>query len=38
MESAERIQWRDRYSQAASRIKAGATPENAGVPGLGTRE
>jgi hypothetical protein len=38
VESAERIQWRDRYSQAARRIMAGATPENAGIPGLGTQE
>ena len=37
-ESAERIQWRDRYSQAARAIEAGATPENTGIPGVGTRE
>lgn len=38
IESAERIQWRDRYSQAVRAIEAGATPENTGIPGVGTRE
>ena len=36
IDSAERIEWRDRYSQAARTIEAGAAPEDTGIPGVGT--
>ena len=32
---AERIQWRDRYATAARQIRAGARPEDVGIPGVG---
>ncbi len=38
VDSAERIQWRDRYSHAARRIEAGAAPEETGIFGVGTQE
>ena len=38
IDSAERIKWRDRYSQAARSIEAGIAPVDAGIPGVGTRE
>jgi hypothetical protein len=33
----ERIRLRDRYRIAAHRIRAGTPPEDAGIPGVGTR-
>jgi hypothetical protein len=38
IDSAERIKWRDRYSQAARAIEAGIAPLDAGIPGVGTQE
>ncbi len=38
VDSADRIIWRDRYSQAAHAIDAGITPADTGIPGVGTRE
>ena len=38
IDSAERIDWRDRYILAARRIEAGAAPEDTGIPGLENRE
>ena len=32
---ADRVQWRDRYAMAAHRIRAGARPEDVGIPGVG---
>jgi hypothetical protein len=32
---AERVQWRDRYATAAHQIRAGARPEDVGIPGVG---
>ena len=37
-DSAERLTWRNRYRQAAGKIKAGIAPEDTDVPGVGTRE
>jgi hypothetical protein len=34
-DSAERAEWRDRYAMAARRIRAGARPEDVGIPGIG---
>lgn len=33
--SAERVAWRDRYTEAARRIRAGTSPERAGIPTVG---
>ena len=38
IDSAERLKWRDRYSQAARSIEAGVAPSDTGIPGVGTRE
>ncbi len=38
VDSAERIQWRDRYRQAARTIESGAAPEDAGIFGIGTQK
>jgi hypothetical protein len=38
MDSAERLEWRDRYSQAARSIKAGVAAADTGIPGVGTQE
>ena len=35
VDSAERVEWRDRYATAARRIRSGTRPENAGIPGVG---
>ena len=32
---ANRIEWRDRYATAARQIRAGARPEDVGIPGVG---
>ena len=34
-DSAERVEWRDRYATAARRLRAGAQPEDVGIPGVG---
>ncbi len=34
-DSAERVEWRDRYATAARRLRAGAEPEDVGIPGVG---
>ena len=34
-DSAERVEWRDRYATAARRIRAGTRPEDVGIPGVG---
>jgi hypothetical protein len=34
-DSAERAEWRDRYATAARQIRAGAQPEDVGIPGVG---
>ena len=31
----DRVQWRDRYAMAAQQIRAGARPEDVGIPGVG---
>ena len=36
-DSAQRAEWRDRYATAASHIRAGAPPEDVGIPGVGVR-
>jgi hypothetical protein len=38
IDSAERIEWRDRYSQAARSIEAGVAPLDTGIRGVGARE
>jgi hypothetical protein len=38
IDSAARLEWRDRYSQAARSIEAGVAPLDTGIPGVGTRE
>jgi hypothetical protein len=35
IDSAERVQWRDRYAAAARQIRAGTAPELAGIPAVG---
>jgi hypothetical protein len=35
VDSAERIQWRDRYDTAARQIRTGAAPEHVGIPAVG---
>ena len=37
VDSAERVQWRDRYAQAARQIRAGARPEEVGIAGIGAQ-
>jgi Tetratricopeptide repeat len=34
-DSADRVEWRDRYAAAARRIRAGTRPEDVGIPGVG---
>jgi hypothetical protein len=34
-DSAERVEWRERYAAAARQIRAGARPEVVGIPGVG---
>ena len=36
-DSAERVEWRDRYAAAARRIRAGTRPEDVDIPGIGVR-
>jgi hypothetical protein len=38
LDPAERLSWRDRYLQAAQAIATGTSPDNTGIPGLGTAE
>jgi hypothetical protein len=37
-DSAERMEKSDRYAEAAQKLRAGASPESLGLPGIGTQE
>jgi hypothetical protein len=38
IDSAERVEWRDRYALAARRIETGTTLKDTGIPGLDPQE